>query len=144
KTPIHNLIVEVIQTATIARMPVTVDTQNSNWPDTVPGGGNCFVEPPFGKLRVSSKTKLVGTTLHLFDRHPKVIVVESAVCDFGPVEGRRSIDILRGLNSFKGIEEPDFAVRRPSVPEQVCHEERRTTTPDPTFDKRSRNVFLQA
>src|SRR5262245_27341099 len=124
-------------------MPVTVDTQNSNRPDSVPGGGNCLVEPPFDKLGIRSKTKLVGTMLHLFNRHAKVIVVERAICVFRPLEGRRSIDILRGLNSFKRIEEPDFAIRRPSFPEQVCHEERRTPTPDPTFDKRSRNVFLQ-
>src|SRR5262249_50095409 len=123
---------------------VTVDTQNGNWSDSVPGGGNCLVEPPFDKLGVRSKTKLVGTTLDLFDRHLKVIVVERAVCVFGPLEGRRAIDFLRGLDSLERIEEPDVAIRRPSLPEQVCHEERRTTTPDPTFDKRSWNVFLQA
>src|SRR5262249_1977722 len=107
KAAVRNLVIKTIQTTAYARMPVTVDTQNSNRSDTGTVGGNGLVKPAFGKLGVSTKTELVPAAPHLFNRHPKVIVIERAVRVFSPLERHRPVNALRRLDPLKRIKQPD-------------------------------------
>src|SRR5258707_902193 len=72
---ICDLIIQVIEAAPYAGMPVCIDSENRNWSDTNPLFRQRLIEPPFYKFKIRGQSEIGSALLHLVKGHPAVVAI---------------------------------------------------------------------
>src|SRR5215211_7614985 len=76
---IHDLVIQVVQAAAHAGVPIAVDSENRDRSDTLAVHGQRLVEPALDKFRIRKQAEIPRTLLHFFERCRAVFEVPIAV-----------------------------------------------------------------